>query len=58
MSKENLDIYGRTALFENLLTHFKQDAFKYFNQAVALIEGNSEPETSDPKKETNPDNQD
>lgn len=58
MSKEKLDIYGRIALFENLLTHFKQDAFKYFNQAVDLIEGKSEPETPDPETETNPDNQD
>ncbi len=56
--KEKLDIYGRVSLFENLMTHFKQDAFKYFNQAVDLIEGKSEPETSDPEMEVNRDNQD
>lgn len=56
--KEKLDIYGRVSLFESLMTHFKQDAFKYFNQAVDLIEGKSEPETSDPEMEVNRDNQD
>lgn len=55
---EKLDIYGRVSLFESLMTHFKQDAFKYFNQAVDLIEGKSEPETSSPEMEFNRDNQD
>lgn len=56
--KEKLDIYGRVSLFESLMTHFKQDAFKYFNQTVDLIEGKSEPETSSPEMEVNRDNQD
>lgn len=59
MSKEKLDIFQRTTLFDCMLTHFKQDAFKYFNRAVALIEGNSEPEeVTSSETETNPDSQD
>lgn len=58
MSKEKLDIYQRHQILFNLLNKFGERGFELFERSCAIIEGNSEPETSDPETETNPDKQD
>ena len=58
MEKQKFNLYDRKDLFICMMTHFKQDTFKYFNRAIDLIEGNSEPEVTSSETEINPDNQD